>query len=303
MPIDVAAALGAEPAACELSWTEPDLLLYHLSLGAGAYRTDPAELRWTYERDLQVLPTFALVAGGRAATMRSGAPMRLPGIDVDLRKILHAGQAITLHAPIPVCASVRSTSRVAQVWDKGKAAVIVLQNEVADLDGRPLWTATSQIWARGEGGFSGGPPASERVAGGGGDAGPDTSWAAPERPPDLVLDSPTSTQSAMLYRLNGDLNPLHVDPQFAAAAGLDRPILHGLASYGIACKAVVDEVLGGDASLVRDYAARFAGVLVPGESIRTRIWRDGERLTLQACCPERDGAPVLTHATMTVGAP
>jgi acyl dehydratase len=172
---------------------------------------------------------------------------------------------------------------------------------VTDLDGRPLWTTTSQIWARGEGGFSGGPPASEGAAGGGGDAVPDTSWAAPERVPDAVLDSPTSPQSAALYRLNGDLNPLHLDPEFAAAAGLDRPILHGLASYGIVCKAVVDEVLGGDAGLVRDYAVRFAGVLMPGESIRARVWRDGDRLTLQASCPERDGAPVLTHATMTVG--
>lgn len=290
MPIDVATALSAEPAVRELSWTEPDVLLYHLSLGAGAYRTDPAELRWTYERDLQVLPTFALVAGGRATELRPGEPMRLPGIDVDLRKILHAGQAITLHAPIPVRASARSTSRVAHVWDKGKAAVIVLQNAVADLDGRPLWTATSQIWARGEGGW-------------GGDAGQDTSWSAPERAPDAVLDSPTSPQAAMLYRLNGDLNPLHVDPQFAGGAGLDRPILHGLASYGIVCKAVVDEVLGGEAALVRDFAVRFSGVLMPGESIRTRVWRDGDRLTLQACCPERHAAPVLTHATMQIGAP
>jgi acyl dehydratase len=287
MPIDVAAALGAEPSVRELSWTVDDVLLYHLSLGAGAYRTGPAELRWTYERDLQVLPTFALVAGERSQGVQAGRAMSLPGIDVDLRRILHAGQAITLHAPIPTSGTVRATSRIAHVWDKGKAAVIVLENAITDLDGAALWTTTSQIWARGEGGF-------------GGEPGPETSWAAPEREPDTVLDSPTSVQTAMLYRLNGDRNPLHIDPEFARAAGLDAPILHGLASYGIVCKAIVDELLDGDASRVSAYAVRFAGMLTPGQTIRTRVWRDGDVLRLQASCPERDGAPVLTHAELVV---
>jgi acyl dehydratase len=287
MPIDLAAALGAEPFVRELSWTADDVLLYHLSLGAGAYRTDPSELHWTYERELQVLPTFALVAGERSHGIQAGRAMSLPGVDVDLRKILHAGQSITLCGPIPTSGTVRASSRIAHVWDKGKAAVIVMENAISDLDGAPLWTTTSQIWARGEGGF-------------GGDPGPETSWAAPEREPDAVLDSPTSAQTAMLYRLNGDRNPLHIDPEFAHAAGLDAPILHGLASYGIVCKAIVDEVLDGDATRVQSYAARFAGMLTPGETIRTRVWRDGDTLRLQASCPERDGAPVLTHAELVV---
>lgn len=288
MPIDLDAALNAEPFVRELSWTGDDVLLYHLSLGAGAYRTDPSELRWTYERDLQVLPTFALVAGERSHGIQAGRAMSLPGVDVDLRQILHAGQAITLHAPIPTSGTVRASSRIAHVWDKGKAAVIVLENAIADLDGAPLWTTTSQIWARGEGGF-------------GGDPGPETSWAAPEREPDAVLDSPTTAQTAMLYRLNGDRNPLHIDPEFARAAGLGAPILHGLASYGIVCKAIVDELLDGDAARVRSYTARFAGMLTPGETIRTRAWRDGHVVRLHASCPERDGAPVLTHAELVVG--
>lgn len=287
MPIDVAAALGAEPSVRELSWTADDVLLYHLSLGAGAYRTGPAELRWTYERELHVLPTFALVAGERSQGVQAGRAMSLPGIDVDLRKILHAGQAITLHEQIPTSGTVRASTRIANVWDKGKAAVVVLENAITDLGGRPLWTTTSQIWARGEGGW-------------GGDAGPEISWAIPEREPDVVLDSPTSVQTAALYRLNGDRNPLHIDPEFARAAGLDAPILHGLASYGIVCKAIIDELLGGDTARVRAYAVRFAGMLAPGETIRTRVWRDGSTLRLQASCPERNGAPVLTHAEMDV---
>lgn len=282
MPIDRDAALGAEPTVRELSWTDQDVLLYHLSLGAGA-----DELRWVYERDLQVLPTFALVAGERSAGVQSGRPMRLPGIDVDLRKILHGGQAISLRAPIPAGGTVRASSRVAEVWDKGKAAVIVTETAVTDPTGAPLWTATSQIWARGEGGF-------------GGPAGPATSWAVPERAPDEVLESPTSPHTAALYRLNGDRNPLHIDPEFARAAGFERPILHGLASYGIVAKAVIDELLDGDASRVRDYAVRFAGVLLPGETIRTRVWRDGDRLLLQASCAERADAPVLTHASLSL---
>jgi acyl dehydratase len=283
MPVDRAAALAAEPSVRELSWTEQDVLLYHLSLGAGAVEPD---LRWTYERDLQVLPTFAVVAGERSAGVQSGRPMRLPGIDVDLNRILHGGQSVTVHGPIPTTGAVRAASRVAEVWDKGKAAVIVTETAVTDLGGTPLWTATSQIWARGEGGW-------------GGPAGPATSWAAPEREPDAVLESPTSAQAAALYRLNGDRNPLHIDPQFARAAGFDRPILHGLATYGIVCRAVVDALLDGDAARVRTFAVRFAGILLPGETIRTRVWRAQDRLVLQASCADRDNAPVLTHATLT----
>lgn len=288
LPIDIAAALGGPPSVREFSWTEDDVLLYHLSLGAGAHSTDPAELRWIYERDLQVLPTFPVVAGARGGSAaRSGEAMRMPGIDVDLRQILHGGQGVTVYGSVPSSGSARAISRVSDVWDKGRAAVIVTATEVTDADARLLWRTTSQIWARGEGGF-------------GGDPGPATTWNLPDRAPDAVIDSPTSLQTAALYRLNGDRNRLHIDPEFARAAGLERPILHGLASYGIVCKAVVDELLGGDATRVRDYSVRFSGMLAPGETIRTRVWREGTTLLLHAGCAERDDAPVLTHAAMTL---
>ncbi|AYA25985.1 MAG: MaoC/PaaZ C-terminal domain-containing protein [Rhodococcus sp. (in: high G+C Gram-positive bacteria)] len=288
MPIDRDVALSAAPTTREAAWTDRDVILYHLGLGAGADSLDPAELRWVYEKGLQVLPTFAMVAGqGVSAGQVSPTGMNLPGIDIDLRKILHGGQSVTVHAPIPTSGSATISSRIADVWDKGKAAVIVLEQSATDGDGNPLWTSAMQIWARGEGGFGGNP-------------GPDTSTTVPEREADKTLVSPTSTQQALVYRLSGDLNPLHADPDFAKMAGFDRPILHGLASYGVVCKAVVDGVLDGDPTRVRSFSVRFAGSLYPGETIETAVWRDGDTLTLLATCPERDGQPVLTHATMEI---
>ncbi|MEN0139904.1 MAG: MaoC/PaaZ C-terminal domain-containing protein [Rhodococcus sp. (in: high G+C Gram-positive bacteria)] len=288
MAIDVKAALAADPAVRELSWTERDVMLYHLGLGAGENPLDPAELRWVYEENLQVLPTFAVVAGqGISAGAIPPVGMTLPGIDIDLRKILHGGQSLTVHAPIPASGRARVSSRVADVWDKGKAAVIVLEQTATDSGGNPLWTTGMQIWARDEGGFGGSP-------------GPESVATIPDREPDKVLVSRTGTAQALLYRLSGDLNPLHADPEFAAAAGFERPILHGLASYGVVCKAVVDGMLGGDPTRLRHYAVRFAGSLYPGDTVETAVWQEGDRLTLRATCPDRAGQPVLTQATMEV---
>lgn len=229
-----------------------------------------------------------MVAGqGISAGVLPRAAMNMPGIDIDLRKILHGGQSLTLHAPIPSTGTARISTRIADVWDKGKAAVIVLETAAADSDGNPLWTTGMQIWARGEGGF-------------GGNTGPEVVAEVPDRAPDAVLTSATSASQALLYRLSADMNPLHADPAFAKMAGFDAPILHGLASYGIVCKAVVDGVLGGDPSRVKNYSVRFAGSLFPGESITTSVWQDGNTLTLAATCPERANAPVLTHATMEI---
>lgn len=288
MPIDLASALAAPPAVRTISWTRRDVLLYHLSLGAGRDAAVDPELTYTYERDLQVLPTFAVVAGRTISVGEepTASAMRAPGIDVDLRRILHGGQGLTVHRPLPAAGTAELSTRVADVWDKGKAAVIVLEHTVADADG-PLWTAQMQVWARGEGGF-------------GGEPGPENAWAVPDRAPDQVIESPTSPGQALLYRLNGDLNPLHIEPAFAASAGFDRPILHGLASYGIVAKSLVDGLLGGDATRLRSIAVRFAGTLVPGETIRTSVWSDGERLVFASSCPERDGGPVLTHGTAEV---
>jgi len=277
MPIDVATATSAPARLQETSWTDKDVLLYHLGIGAGSPATDHAELRYTYEGDLQVLPSFVTVLG--SGLRISGG---LPGIDVDLKSVLHGGQEIIVHRPLPPEGTVTQTGRVRAVYDKGKAAVVILEGSGTLPDGTELFTARNEIFIRGEGGF-------------GGDRGPATSYPVPDREPDHTIDRTTRADQALLYRLCGDRNPLHADPDFAKAAGFDAPILHGLCSYGLVLKAVVDTCLDGDATRVRRYRTKFAGVFFPGETMRIHAWQDGDnRLLLRATARERDNAAVLS---------
>ncbi|MFI1468909.1 MaoC/PaaZ C-terminal domain-containing protein [Streptomyces wuyuanensis] len=281
MPIDAAKAIAAEPRSAEISWDHKDIQLYHLGLGAGVPATDPDELRYTLESRLHVLPSFATVAGGGMGVVGG---LSAPGIDVDLAAVLHGGQSITLHRPIPVGGRATSTSRVAAVYDKGKAAVLVLRSEAADEDG-PLWTSDAQIFVRGEGGF-------------GGERGPSVGTGQPDREPDRTVERPVREDQALLYRLSGDWNPLHADPEFAKLAGFDRPILHGLCTYGMTLKVIVDTVLGGDVTRVRSYSTRFAGVVFPGETLRIRMWAGEGRVQAAVTAVERDDAPVLADTVV-----
>jgi acyl dehydratase len=284
MPIDPAAALAAPSRSTDIAWEQKDVLLYHLGVGAGAHRpaTDPDELRYTYEKDLQVLPSFVTVAGGGLA--KAGV-FTLPGLDINLARVLHGGQYIELHRPVPVSGRGTLTSSLAALYDKGKAAVLVLRSEAADADG-PLWTCDTEVFARGEGGF-------------GGERGVSSQAALPERDADWVREIPVRHDQALLYRLSGDWNPLHADPDFAKLGGFDRPILHGLCTYGTTLKAVVDTVLGGDASRVRSYRTRFAGVFFPGETLRVRIWDEDGQLVVTATSVDRADAPVLSDTVVT----
>ncbi|MFJ9584580.1 MaoC/PaaZ C-terminal domain-containing protein [Streptomyces acidicola] len=283
MPIDAALALAAEPRSGEISWTPKDVQLYHLGVGAGANpdkhspATDPDELRYTLESRLHVLPGFATVAGAGSPGVISGLSM--PGVDVDLARVLHGGQTVQIHRPIPVEGTATATSRIAAVYDKGKAAVLVMRTEVTGAEG-PLWTNDAQIFVRGEGGW-------------GGDRGPSTRPESPTGEPDKVVERPIREDQALLYRLSGDWNPLHADPEFAKVAGFERPILHGLCTYGMTLKAVVDTLLGGDVSRVRSYTTRFAGVVYPGETLRIRMWCGGGRVQVSVTAVDRDDAPVL----------
>ncbi|MER6032694.1 MULTISPECIES: MaoC/PaaZ C-terminal domain-containing protein [unclassified Streptomyces] len=282
MPIDAAKVLAAEPRSGEIAWTAKDVQLYHLGIGAGIPATDPGELRYTLESRLRVLPSFATVAGGGPPGVISG--LSTPGVDTDLARVLHGGQSLTLHRPVPVRGAATATSRVAGLYDKGSAAVLVLRTDVADADG-PLWTGEAQIFLRGEGGW-------------GGDRGPSARPAPPEGEPDLIVDRPVAEDQALLYRLSGDWNPLHADPDFAAAAGFERPVLHGLCTYGMTLKAVVDTLLGGEASRVRSYTTRFAGVVFPGETLRIRMWRGEGAVRVAVSAVERDEAPVLADTAV-----
>jgi acyl dehydratase len=279
MPIDVAAALAAELEPIEFSWVSSDIQLYHLGLGAGADPMDARELRYLVDDTPQVLPTF----GNVAATFHVTKPptVQFPGIDIELSKVLHASERIEVPAPLPPAGSGMAVTRFTEIWDKGKAAVIWSETKVSAPDGTLLWTQKRSIFARGEGGF-------------GGERGPSSSDGAPDRAPDLEVDVPILPQQALLYRLCGDRNPLHSDPEFAAAAGFKQPILHGLCSYGMTCKAITDAVLDGDATAVAAYGARFAGVSFPGETLKVGIWKEGGRFLANVVAPSRDNAVVLS---------
>jgi acyl dehydratase len=284
MPIDPSIAIGAELPTQEFSWDTSDVQLYNLGVGAGSNPLDTRELRYLDDVDPFVLPTFATVA----ATFHDTEPPKVsfPGVEIDLAKVVHGSQSVTVHRPLPPSGKATTTRRIAEVWDKGKAAVIVQEFVTVDSDGQPLWTARSSIFARGEGGF-------------GGERGPSESVPLPDRAPDLDVTTPIAPQQALLYRMCGDRNPLHSDPDFAKNAGFPAPILHGLCTYGTVCRTATDAALDGDARRVTGFSARFAGVVFPGETLRIRIWREDGRLIIGATVVERDDAPALADVVLT----
>ncbi|MBD0418646.1 MaoC family dehydratase N-terminal domain-containing protein [Streptomyces sp. TRM S81-3] len=289
MPIDVHALLAAPPVRTDVVWDDRDVRLYHLALGAGVPETDPDELRYVYERHprgLKVLPLFGVVAAGVGFQV-----FDRPGVDIDLARVLHGGQEVTVHRPLPPAAKATAVTRVTDVHDKGMAAVIVQESALLDETGEPLLTQRNHVFVRGEGGF-------------GGDRGPSGRMPDPDGEPERVFELPTLPQQALLYRLTGDWNPLHADPDAARAAGYDRPVLHGLCTFGAVVKAVTDRFLGGDTSAIAGCRTRFAGVFLPGETLRISVWTDPDPATrgyrLRATAAERGDAPVLTDAALTV---
>jgi acyl dehydratase len=249
-------AVGTESEPYEASWTSKDALLYAVGIGAGV-----DELSFTTENtagvDQRVFPTFAVVIGWGA-----GSAMRSIG-SFNPAMLVHGQQAITLHRPIPVQGTATMTGKVLAMYDKGKAGVVVTATE-AVMDGEPLFTNTSSAFIRGEGGWGG-----ER-----GPSGPQN--VPPERAPDHEVTYQTSPDQALIYRLSGDRNPLHSDPAFAAMGGFDRPILHGLCSYGFAGRALLHTLCDGDPERFRHVEARFASPVLPGEALMIRMWEQGD---------------------------
>ncbi|PAY22196.1 3-alpha,7-alpha,12-alpha-trihydroxy-5-beta-cholest-24-enoyl-CoA hydratase [Dietzia natronolimnaea] len=283
MPIDLSKALGAELPSQEFSWTASDVALYALGVGAAGDPMDTAGLRYVEDSNPKVLPSFATVA----ATMNvTEAPrVSFPGVEIDLAKVVHGSQSVSLHRPIPAAGTAVTTTRIAEIQDKGSAAVIIQESETVSTEGEKLWTSRSGIFARGEGGFGGERGTSEKVE-------------YPEREADHTIEVASLPQQALLYRLCGDRNPLHSDPAFAEAAGFPRPILHGLCSYGMVLRAVVDHVLDGDVERVSGYGVTFGGIFFPGETMRVRVWEDASRLLVAATVADRDDAPVLKNVVV-----
>lgn len=248
-------AVGTTSDPVEASWTSKDALLYAVGIGAGA-----DELAFTTENtsgiDQQVFPTFPVVIGwGRGSAMGSIGSFN-PAL------LVHGQQAVTLHQPIPVEGSVTITSEITGMYDKGKAAVVVSESR-ALMDGEPLYTNTSSVFIRGEGGW-------------GGDRGPSgPKNVPPERDPDHQVTYRTSPDQAFVYRLSGDRNPLHTDPAFAAIGGFDRPILHGLCSYGFTGRALLHTLCNSDPARFGHVEARFAAPVLPGDALTVKMWELG----------------------------
>ena len=283
MPIEVDKVVGATIPGAVSEWGEDAVILYHLGVGAGVPPTDPGELQYTYESTpLKVLPSFGVIP----VFQMLGGLVGLEGLSFNPMMLLHGEQDLVLHKPLPARAKVENTGRVSDVFDKGKGALVVVETETKDESGDLLCTNRFSAFIRGEGGF-------------GGETGPAPGNETPSREPDITAESPTLPQQALLYRLSGDKNPLHVDPNMAALGGFDRPILHGLCSFGVVCKAAVDKALDGDVTKVARYQARFSGVVFPGETIVTSMWREGDKVLLSAATKER-GTPVITNAALTV---
>lgn len=240
----------------ETSWTSAQALLYALGVGAGA--NDPlSELQFTTENShgakQRVLPTFAVVAAGAQPGPSLG--------DFDQARVLHAEQSVTLHHELPTEATIRTTSRVAGMYDKGKDALIILESNSFDsATGEPLFDTSATLFVRGEGGF-------------GGERGSTEHWQAPKRPADFVVTYESRRDQALLYRLSGDRNPLHADPWFAQKAGLDQPILHGLCTYGFSGRALLHSVCGSDPARFGTMSARFSAPVLPGQTLTTHVWQ------------------------------
>jgi acyl dehydratase len=281
MPIDPKQAVGQEFTGGRTEWRQDDVILYHLSLGAGDPPTDPAELAYAAVGSLKILPTFAVIPTSGI----TGILHTRPGLDFDPAMRVHGEHEVIVHGPIPPEARVTNLIRVADVFDKGKGALIVLEIETRDEVGALLFTNRRSSYVRGEGGF-GGPP------------GPKPGNAPPERRPDLEIETPTLPQQALLYALSSqDEYPLHTDPEFARRVGFEKPIIHGLCTYGVVCKAVVDHYLEGDTSRVSSYQARFSGPVFPGETLVTALWRKEGRLVLNTRVKER-GTPAISNAAI-----
>lgn len=270
-----------------------DTMLYALSLGLGQDPLDAQALPFVYEGSpggLRALPTQAVVLG------YPGFWAREPDTGIDWVRLLHGEQRMTVHMPLPSSGSFVGRNRITHVVDKGtgKGAIVVVERCLEDEEGALYATLQQVTFCRGDGGFSllhGGQPSDDPLL---------ALAPTPQgRHPDHVEVHGIRPEAALLYRLLADPNPLHADPAVARAAGFERPILHGLATYGIACWAVIRRCAGGDAARLGSFDVRFAAPVYPGETLRTEMWQDGSEVRFQARVLERD-LVVMSHGRATL---
>jgi acyl dehydratase len=273
MPIDYDKLLSLRIPEVMQTYTERDAILYALGLGLGPDPLDESELAFVYEKSLKVLPTFATVLAW------PGFWVRDLDTGIDWVKVVAGEQGLILHRPLAARGSVIGRTRVTEVIDKGagRGAHVYSVRELIEAEtGEKIATITATTICRGDGGF-GGPARSSPPA-----------HQIPQRAPDLVSERGTRPEAALIYRLSGDPNPLHADPAVARAAGFPKPILHGLATFGIACHAIVKSLCGDDPSKLRAISGRYSAPVFPGETIRTEIWNEGAVASFRARVVERD---------------
>lgn len=262
MPLNYEKLMSTKFATATHQYTKKDTILYALGLGVGSVdSTDLNELKYVYEKDLVGLPMLAV-------TLASGA-MRLadPQFGVNYRMLLHAEQALRVHKSLPVEGTVHSETTIDEIYDKGaaKGAIMYMTRKLYDAaNGDLLITMGTVTFLRGDGGFGGkseGQPKPRPIPG--------------DRPPDLTTTMSPSMNQALIYRLAGDYNPLHIDPEVARSAGFDRPILHGLCAYGMAGRALIKVLCGDDPAKLRRLDVRFTSPVFPGEPLHADIWNIG----------------------------
>ncbi|HEV2530720.1 MaoC/PaaZ C-terminal domain-containing protein [Phenylobacterium sp.] len=269
------------------TYGDKDVMLYALGVGMGRDPMDERELPFVYEKDLKVVPTAAtvLAAGaGRRAAQNVEQKQGLRVSQLNYLMVVHGEQKVELHKPLPAAGSFTAASRTIGAFDKGKdkGAVVVNETVWTDDKGEKVATLTGSTFARGDGGF-GGPS----------DGAPEP-HATPTRKPDISVPIETRPDQALIYRLNGDRNPLHSDPDVAKRAGFPRPILHGLCTYGITCRAVLQEICDYDPQQILSHQARFSAPVFPGDTVTVDLWKDGDVVSFEARVLDR-GATVIRN--------
>jgi len=277
MPLNYERIMAYRPGPLDASYDENRCILYALGIGIGMDPLDTEQIKFVHERELKTFPTFATVLGW---------PGRLtdPAFGLDARMVVAASLKVTLHRPLAVRDTLVSDPRIVEIIDKGagKHAIIQSARTLNAADGTPVATVENTSVARHHGGFGG--KVSESPAP------PPT----PDRPPDAACDLPTPPNLALIFRLMGDENPLHIDPKSAKASGFERPILHGAATFGIAAHAVLRLAAGYDPARLASIEARFSRPVFPGDTLCTEIWRNGEEVAFRCRVPARDDV-VLTN--------
>jgi len=282
-PVERALNWRPEPVKCQVS--SKDVILYALAVGAST--ADEAGLRFLYESDpnFAPIPSFGVLLAQEALSQSGLITGGMPGFEIDLSKVLHGEQFIEVYKDIPVNGTLEGKLTVVDILDKKSGALVVVDVDVTDESNEKVLSCQWSIFVVGAGGF-GGKRSSDLIV---------PTAETPNRPADASVQYKTSIDQAALYRLTGDRNPLHIDPSFAAMGGFDQPILHGLCSYGITCRQVLKHYANNDASLFKSMKARFISPVIPGQTLQTNMWQEGNRIHVEAKVVET-GKAVLSGA-------